>query len=96
MPRWYDGWGWTSEVPPPVPLQHGAYAVWQRRRLAERYLVERADSLDDGLARCATAVAERRPLSVGVIANAAKQVLSSVHRRCRVPHGDRRRDHDNA
>jgi urocanate hydratase len=41
------------------------------RRLAEAYLDERADSLDDGLARCAAAVAERRPLSVGVVANAA-------------------------
>ena len=25
-----------GEGPPPVPLQHGAYAVWQRKRLAER------------------------------------------------------------
>lgn len=41
------------------------------RRLAEAYLDERADSLDDGLARCAAAVADRRPLSVGVVANAA-------------------------
>jgi urocanate hydratase len=41
------------------------------RRLAEAYLDERADSLDDGLARCAAAVAEGRPLSVGVVANAA-------------------------
>jgi urocanate hydratase len=41
------------------------------RRLAEGYLDERADSLDDGLARCAAAVADRRPLSVGVVANAA-------------------------
>ena len=41
------------------------------RRLAEAYLDERADSLDDGLARCAAAVAERRALSVGVVANAA-------------------------
>ncbi len=41
------------------------------RRLAEAYLDERADSLDDGLARCAAAVADRRALSVGVVANAA-------------------------
>jgi len=41
------------------------------RRLAERYLDERAESLDDGLARCAAAVAEGRALSVGVVANAA-------------------------
>jgi Condensation domain len=25
-----------GEEPPPIPLQHGAYAVWQGRRLAER------------------------------------------------------------
>ncbi len=41
------------------------------RRLAEAYLDERADSLEDGLARCTAAVAERRALSVGVVANAA-------------------------
>ena len=41
------------------------------RRLAEAYLDERADSLDDGLARCAAAVTEGRALSVGVVANAA-------------------------
>ena len=41
------------------------------RRLAEAYLDERADSLDDGLARCAAALAEGRPLSVAVVANAA-------------------------
>jgi urocanate hydratase len=42
------------------------------RRLAEAYLDERAESLDAGLARCAAAVADRRPLSVGVVANAAE------------------------
>ena len=42
------------------------------RRLRERYLDERADSLDDALARCAAAVADARPLSVGVVANAAE------------------------
>ncbi|MGH9277634.1 MAG: urocanate hydratase [Acidimicrobiales bacterium] len=41
------------------------------RRLQSRYLDERADSLDDALARCEAAVAEQRPLSVGVVANAA-------------------------
>jgi urocanate hydratase len=41
------------------------------RRLAEGYLDERAGSLDDGLARCAAAVAEGRPLSVAAVANAA-------------------------
>ncbi len=40
------------------------------RRLATRYLDERADSLDDAIARCEAAKAERRPLSVGLCANA--------------------------
>ncbi len=42
-----------------------------RRRLETRYLDERADSLADAVARCEAARAERRPLSVGVLANAA-------------------------
>jgi urocanate hydratase len=41
------------------------------RRLAEGYLDEQADSLDDALARCQAAAGERRALSVGVVANAA-------------------------
>jgi urocanate hydratase len=41
------------------------------RRLQTRYLDELADSLDDALARCAAAKAERRALSVGLEANAA-------------------------
>jgi len=50
------------------------------RRLREGYLDEQADSLDDALARCAAAVAEARPLSVGVVGNAAEafaQLLDS-------------------
>jgi urocanate hydratase len=42
-----------------------------RRRLETRYLDEAADSLADAVARCEAARAERRPLSVGVRANAA-------------------------
>ena len=42
------------------------------RRLREGYLDEQADSLDDALARCAAAVSEARPLSVGVVGNAAE------------------------
>ncbi|HLK44184.1 MAG TPA: urocanate hydratase, partial [Thermoleophilia bacterium] len=42
------------------------------RRLHDRYLDEQADDLDDALARCAAAVRERRPLSVGVVGNAAR------------------------
>jgi urocanate hydratase len=41
------------------------------RRLQTRYLDEVADSLDDAVARCVRAKAERRALSVGLEANAA-------------------------
>jgi urocanate hydratase len=41
------------------------------RRVREGYLMERADGLEAALARCAQAAAEGRPLSVGVVANAA-------------------------
>jgi urocanate hydratase len=44
------------------------------RRIAQRYLDEKADSLADGLARCVAAAQARRPLSVGVVANAADAV----------------------
>ena len=42
------------------------------RRLREGYLDERAESLEDALARCAAAARDARPLSVGVVANAAE------------------------
>ncbi len=42
-----------------------------QRRVETRYLDEIADDYDDALRRCAAAVAERRPLSVGLVANAA-------------------------
>jgi urocanate hydratase len=41
------------------------------RRLETRYLDEAADSLDDALARVRAAANEKRPLSVGLLANAA-------------------------
>ena len=41
------------------------------RRLQTRYLDEVADSLDDAVARCLSAKAQRRALSVGLEANAA-------------------------
>jgi urocanate hydratase len=44
------------------------------RRLETRYLDEVADSLDDALARIRAAAAERRPLSVGLLGNAAEIV----------------------
>jgi urocanate hydratase len=45
-----------------------------RRRLETGYLDEVADSLDDALARVRAAAAERRPLSVGLLGNAAEVV----------------------
>jgi urocanate hydratase len=45
-----------------------------RRRLETRYLDEVADSLDDALARVRAAASERRPLSVGLLGNAAEIV----------------------
>jgi urocanate hydratase len=51
-----------------------------RRRLETRYLDEAADSLDDGLARVRAAAAEGRPLSVGVLGNAADVLPELVAR----------------
>jgi urocanate hydratase len=51
-----------------------------RRRLETRYLDERADDLDDAIARCGAARTERRALSVGVLGNAA-EVLPELLRR---------------
>jgi urocanate hydratase len=42
-----------------------------QRRLETRYLDEHAEDLDDALARIRAAAAERRPLSVGLLGNAA-------------------------
>jgi urocanate hydratase len=44
------------------------------RRLETRYLDEAADSVDDALVRIRRAAAERRPLSVGLLGNAADLV----------------------
>ncbi|HWM18179.1 MAG TPA: urocanate hydratase, partial [Ilumatobacteraceae bacterium] len=44
------------------------------RRLETAYLDERADSLEDAIARCERARDDRRPLSVGVLGNAAELV----------------------
>ncbi|HEY3261011.1 MAG TPA: urocanate hydratase [Pseudonocardiaceae bacterium] len=51
-----------------------------RRRLDTRYLDEQASSLDDAVRRCSAARAARRPLSVGVLGNAA-EVLPELRRR---------------
>jgi urocanate hydratase len=50
------------------------------RRLETRYLDESADSLDDALARIRAAASERRPLSVGLLGNAAEVVPALVQR----------------
>jgi urocanate hydratase len=50
------------------------------RRLATRYLDEACTSLDDALARVRSAAAERRPLSVGLLGNAADVVPELVGR----------------
>ncbi|HEY2772248.1 MAG TPA: urocanate hydratase [Solirubrobacteraceae bacterium] len=50
------------------------------RRIETRYLDERAADLDDALSRLKTAAAERRPLSIGLLGNAA-EVLPELVRR---------------
>src|SRR5690349_8115455 len=50
------------------------------RRLETRYLDERVDDLDQAISRCEAARDERRPLSVGLCANAA-DVLPELRRR---------------
>jgi urocanate hydratase len=50
------------------------------RRLATRYLDEATESLDDALARVRSAAAERRPLSVALLGNAAEVVPELARR----------------
>src|ERR671919_655165 len=50
------------------------------RRLQTRYLDESAESLEDALTRVRTAAAEGRPLSVGLLGNAAEVVPDLVRR----------------
>jgi urocanate hydratase len=50
------------------------------RRLETRYLDEATDSLDDAVSRIRQAAAERRPLSVGLLGNAAEVVPELVAR----------------
>jgi urocanate hydratase len=50
------------------------------RRIETGYLDERAADLDDALRRCAAAVRERRPLSIGLLGNAA-EILPALVRR---------------
>jgi urocanate hydratase len=50
------------------------------RRLETRYLDESADSLDDALSRIREAAAGRRPLSVGLLGNAAEVVPELARR----------------
>jgi urocanate hydratase len=51
------------------------------RRLATRYLDEATDSLDDALARVREAARDGRPLSVGLLGNAAEVVPELARRR---------------
>ncbi len=51
------------------------------RRLRTRYLDEATDSLDDAVARIRAAAAEGRPLSVGLLANAADVVPELARKR---------------
>ena len=50
------------------------------RRLETRYLDERADDLDDAIARCLEAKRARKALSVGVLGNAAEVVPELLRR----------------
>ncbi|CAN5298464.1 urocanate hydratase [soil metagenome] len=50
------------------------------RRIATRYLDESTDSLDDALAKIRAAASERRPLSVGLLGNAAEIVPELARR----------------
>jgi urocanate hydratase len=50
------------------------------RRLETRYLDEATESLDDALARVRAAAADRRPLSVGLLGNAADVVPELANR----------------
>ncbi len=54
-------------------------------RLATRYLDEEARDLDDALARMARATAARKPVSVGLVGNAA-EILPEIQRRGIKPH----------
>jgi urocanate hydratase len=55
--------------------------AWRlHRRVEHRYLDEVADNLDDAIARCEAAKAQKRPLSVGLVGNCAT-VLPELLRR---------------
>src|SRR4249920_1312608 len=51
------------------------------RRIEHRYLDEQADSLEDAVARAVAARDERRPLSIGVLGNAAELVPALLERK---------------
>jgi len=55
-----------------------------QRRIETRYLDVAADSLDEALALADTALRERRPLSIGLLGNAAA-IIPQLARRGRVP-----------
>ena len=51
-----------------------------QRRIEHRYLDEQADDLDDAIARCEAAKRERRPLSVGLVAQLRRRAPELVRR----------------
>jgi urocanate hydratase len=83
------GLGGMGGAQPLAVTMHGGVAVCVEcdpsriaRRLEHRYLDVEADDLDDALQRASTAKAERRPLSIGLLGNAA-EVVPEVLRRHR-------------
>ena len=81
------GLGGMGGAQPPAVTMCGGTALCvevdlQRieRRIAARYLDERAADLDDALARLQAAAADGRPLSVGLLGNAAEVVPELVAR----------------
>ncbi len=78
--------GMGGAQPLAVTLNGGAALIVEidptriQRRLETNYLDEATEDLDDALARVQRAVAERRPLSVGLLGNAA-EVLPELVRR---------------
>ncbi|NJC21854.1 urocanate hydratase [Arthrobacter pigmenti] len=78
--------GMGGAQPLAVTLNGGAVLIIDvdetrlRRRAAKRYLDVVADDLEDGLRQVLAAKAERRPLSVGVVGNAAEIVPALLER----------------
>jgi urocanate hydratase len=78
--------GMGGAQPPAVTMNDGVVLCIEvdahriERRLHTRYLDEAASSLDDAVQRCLRAREERRPLSVGLLGNAADLVPELLER----------------